>query len=210
MSGLQLYNTIWIIVYAYLARFLVLAVRPTISGLHQIDRSLEEAAQVAGAELLYRMRTIIFPLVAPATLAGGILIFMTAFSELTVSALLWASGSETIGVVIFSFEQGGDSNYAAAISVLTVALTFILMLLTSLLRAASSSRSAPMAGLEINNVSKTFRPDFDALDQRFAGRAGWRVRSDPRTFRLWQDDVAAPDRGLRESRPKARLQLAGI
>lgn len=129
--GLQLYNTIWIIVYAYLARFLVLAVRPTISGLHQIDRSLEEAAQVAGAKLLYRMRSIIFPLVAPATLAGGILIFMTAFSELTVSALLWASGSETIGVVIFSFEQGGNSNYAAAISVLTVALTFILMLLTS-------------------------------------------------------------------------------
>lgn len=130
--GIHLYNTIWIILYAYLARFLVLAVRPTISGLHQIDRSLEEAAQVAGAKLLLRMRTIIFPLVAPATLAGGILIFMTAFSELTVSALLWASGSETIGVVIFSFEQGGDSNYAAAISVLTVAVTFILMLLTSL------------------------------------------------------------------------------
>ncbi len=130
--GLHIYNTIWIILYAYLARFLVLALRPTISGLHQIDRSLEEAAQVAGARLTYRMRTIVFPLVAPATLAGGVLIFMTAFSELTVSALLWASGSETIGVVIFSFEQGGDSNYAAAISVLTVAITFFLMLLTNL------------------------------------------------------------------------------
>jgi iron(III) transport system permease protein len=78
------------------------------------------------------MRTIVFPLVAPATLAGGVLIFMTAFSELTVSALLWASGSETIGVVIFSFEQGGDSTYAAAISALTVLVTFVLMLLTNL------------------------------------------------------------------------------
>lgn len=130
--GLQIYNTVWIILYAYMARFLVLALRPTISGLHQIDRSLEEAAQIAGAGLLMRMRTIIFPLVAPATLAGGILIFLTALSELTVSALLWASGSETIGVVIFSFEQGGDSNYAAATSVLTVAVTFILMLATNL------------------------------------------------------------------------------
>lgn len=130
--GLQIYNTIWIILYAYLARFLVLALRPTISGLHQIDRSLEEAAQVAGAGLIRRMRTIVFPLVAPATLAGGVLIFMTAFSELTVSALLWASGSETIGVVIFSFEQGGDSNYAAAISILTVVVIFALMLLTNL------------------------------------------------------------------------------
>lgn len=130
--GLQIYNTIWIILYAYLARFLVLALRPTITGLHQIDRALEEAAQVAGAGLMRRMRTIIFPLVAPATLAGGVLIFMTAFSELTVSALLWASGSQTIGVVIFSFEQGGDSSYAAAISVLVVAITFILMLTTNL------------------------------------------------------------------------------
>ncbi|GAB1583136.1 ABC transporter permease [Phyllobacterium phragmitis] len=130
--GLHIYNTVWIILYAYLARFLVLALRPTISGLHQIDRALEEAAQVAGAGLMRRMRTIIFPLVAPATLAGGVLIFMTAFSELTVSALLWASGSETIGVVIFSFEQGGDSSYAAAISVLVVAITFILMLATNL------------------------------------------------------------------------------
>ncbi|PRD44046.1 ABC transporter permease [Phyllobacterium phragmitis] len=130
--GLQIYNTIWIILYAYLARFLVLALRPTITGLHQIDRALEEAAQVAGAGLMRRMRTIIFPLVAPATLAGGVLIFMTAFSELTVSALLWASGSETIGVVIFSFEQGGDSSYAAAISVLVVAITFILMLTTNM------------------------------------------------------------------------------
>jgi len=130
--GLHIYNTIWIILYAYLARFLVLALRPTISGLHQIDRALEEAAQVAGAGLMRRMRTIIFPLVAPATLAGGVLIFMTAFSELTVSALLWASGSETIGVVIFSFEQGGDSSYAAAISVLVVAVTFLLMLATNL------------------------------------------------------------------------------
>lgn len=132
LTGIRIYGTVWIILYAYLARFLVLALRPTISGLHQIDRSLEEAAAIAGARLPMRLRTIIFPLVAPATLAGGILIFLTALSELTVSALLWASDSETLGVVIFSFEQGGDSSYAAATSMLTVAVTVLLMLATNL------------------------------------------------------------------------------
>jgi iron(III) transport system permease protein len=34
---------------------------------------------------------------------------------------------------MFSFEQGGDSNYAAAMSVITVAVTFVLMLATNLL-----------------------------------------------------------------------------
>ena len=132
LVGLQIYNTVWIILYAYLARFLVLAVRPTVTGFLQLDRSLEEAAQIAGAGLFTRMRTVIFPLIAPAAMAGGLLIFMTALCELTVSALLWASGSETIGVVIFSFEQGGDSKYAAAVSAIMVATTFVLMFVANL------------------------------------------------------------------------------
>ncbi len=49
-----------------------------------------------------------------------------------MSALLWSSGAETIGVVMFSFEQGGDSKYAAALSLITVAITFGLMLATNL------------------------------------------------------------------------------
>ncbi|QIE54187.1 iron ABC transporter permease [Pikeienuella piscinae] len=132
LAGFSIYNTVWIILFAYLARFLVLAIRPTVNGYAQLDRALEEAAEVAGAGLFTRLRTIIFPLVAPAAMAGGLLIFMTALSELTVSALLWSSGSETIGVVIFSFEQGGDSKYAAALSVIVVAITFLLMLSATL------------------------------------------------------------------------------
>lgn len=132
LAGFSIYNTVWIILFAYLARFLVLAVRPTINGYAQLDRALEEAAEVAGAGLFTRLRTIVFPLVAPAAMAGGLLIFMTALSELTVSALLWSSGSETIGVVIFSFEQGGDSKYAAALSAIVVAITFLLMLSATL------------------------------------------------------------------------------
>ena len=115
LIGVSLYNTIWIILFCYLARFLVLGLRPVISGYHQLDRTLEEASQIAGARLLRRLRTIILPLVAPAAAAGALLIFLTAFNELTVSALLWSSGAETLGVVFFSFQQGGDSTYAAAL-----------------------------------------------------------------------------------------------
>jgi iron(III) transport system permease protein len=128
--GIALYNTIWIILVAYLARFLVLGLRPVISGYRQLDRGLEEAAQVAGARLLRRMREVISPMVAPAAAAGALLVFLTAFNELTVSALLWSSGAETLGVVVFSLEQAGESNYAAAIAVVTVVVTLALMLAT--------------------------------------------------------------------------------
>ncbi len=130
--GLSLYNTVWIILFGYLARFLVLGLRPVISGYYQLDRTLEEAAQIAGARLLRRLATIILPLVAPVATAGALLIFLTAFNELTVSALLWSSGAETLGVVVFSFQQGGDSTYAAALAMLTVAVTIALMLSTLL------------------------------------------------------------------------------
>ncbi len=128
--GFSLYNTIWIILFCYLARFLVLGLRPIVSGYHQLDRTLEEAAQIVGARLIRRLVTIILPLVAPAAAAGALLIFLTAFNELTVSALLWSTGSETLGVVFFSFQQGGDSNYAAALGMLTVAVSVTLMLST--------------------------------------------------------------------------------
>jgi iron(III) transport system permease protein len=131
--GISLYNTIWIILFCYLARFLVLGLRPVVSGYHQLDRTLEEAAQIVGARLLRRLVTVILPLVAPAAAAGALLIFLTAFNELTVSALLWSTGAETLGVVFFSFQQGGDSTYAAALGMLTVIVSIALMLSTLLL-----------------------------------------------------------------------------
>jgi iron(III) transport system permease protein len=133
--GLSIYNTVWIIFLAYLARFLVLGLRPVISGYLQLDRSVEEAAQVAGAGYFRRLFTVILPLVAPVAAAGAILVFLTAFNELTLSALLWSSGAETLGVVVFSFEQGGESTSAAALSVLTIMVTIGLALSTLLFRA---------------------------------------------------------------------------
>jgi iron(III) transport system permease protein len=132
LFGISLYNTIWIILIAYLARFLVLGLRPVVSGYHQLDRSIEEAAQVAGAGFLHRLVTIILPVMAPVATAGGILVFLTAFNELTLSALLWSSGAETLGVVVFSFEQGGESTAAAAMSIVTIVVTVGLALSTLL------------------------------------------------------------------------------
>ena len=131
--GITLYNTVWILLFCYLARFLVLGVRPVVSGYHQLDRTLEEASQVSGAGLIRRMWTILLPMLAPAATAGALLIFLTAFNELTISALLWSSGAETLGVMLFSFQQGGDATYASALASLTVVVSVVLMLCTLLL-----------------------------------------------------------------------------
>ena len=131
--GLSLYNTLGIILIAYLARFFTLAQRPVAAAFRQLDVRLEEAAQMSGAGFVRRVLTVALPLVAPAAAAVGLLVFLTAFNELTVSALLWSAGHETLGVVVFNLEQGGDNTSAAAIASLTVAATVGLMALASFL-----------------------------------------------------------------------------
>ncbi len=127
LVGWSLYGTVWIIFVAYLARFLTLALRPAIGGLAQIDRALEEAAQMCGAGFGKRLFTVVFPLVAPLAAAGGILVYLTAMNELTVSALLWSAGAETLGVIVFALDEGGDTVRAAAVSVLSVVVILLVM-----------------------------------------------------------------------------------
>jgi len=133
LLGFSLYSTIWIILVAYLSRFLLLALRPVTNALQQVHPSLDEAARMSGARFARRLATVILPLVAPSAVAGGMLVFLTAFNELTVSALLWSSGAETVGVVLFSLEQAGDSVSAAAVAVIAVVVTLTMMLVANAL-----------------------------------------------------------------------------
>lgn len=122
-----LYATAWIILVAYLMRFAIFAVRPVAAAVRQMPRELDEAAAAAGAGAFRRMRTITAPLAAPAAFAGALLVFMGAFNELTVSALLWSGGNETLGVVLFSLEEAGLAAHAAAIAVATVVAVILIL-----------------------------------------------------------------------------------
>jgi iron(III) transport system permease protein len=101
--------------------------------MERVDRNLDEAAQVAGAGVLRRLRSVILPAVAPSAVAGALLIFMTAFNELTVSALLWSTGNETLGVVVFSLQYEGNSPAAAAVATVAIIVTLALATLASVL-----------------------------------------------------------------------------
>ncbi|MFT6447333.1 iron(III) transport system permease protein [Sulfitobacter pontiacus] len=128
-----LYGTIWIIFLAYLARFFAVMFRPVQASLEQLDPAMGEAAQSVGASLFQRLRDVIVPLSAPAAAAGAILVFLTAFNELTVSALLWSSGTETLGVVIFNLDDSGETAMASALAMTIVLVVMALMVLVQLM-----------------------------------------------------------------------------
>ena len=128
LLGISLYGSLGVILAAYLARFLSLALRPAQAACVALDPAMEEAARACGAGRLRCLRTIVAPLVAPAAAAGGVLVFLTAFNELTVSILLWSQGRETLGVVVYALEEGGSPTLAAALSTVTIGVVVVVML----------------------------------------------------------------------------------
>lgn len=133
LVGITLYGTLWIILLAYFSSFFAVSLKPMVSAFTQFDPVLEEAARLSGAGFWRRMKDIILPLVGPAAGASVILVFLIACNELTVSALLWSSGTQTLGVVIYNLDDSGSFDLASALSVLVVAMVIVLMLLLELL-----------------------------------------------------------------------------
>lgn len=126
--GIQipLYNTIYLIGLAYTAKYLNFSLRTTGDGFGQIDDVLAEAARVSGASWFTTMKTIWFPLMKPALVASWFLVFMPAFSELTMTILLTGPGLETLGTLIFQLQDyadvsGGGAAVLATITIATVA-----------------------------------------------------------------------------------------
>ncbi|MFC0215009.1 ABC transporter permease [Paenibacillus chartarius] len=134
------YGTVRILFIAYVCRFLILQVRAGITSFMQIDPSMEEAAHIFGAGFWRKWFTVLLPLLLPGLLSGAFLVFLTALTELTVSALLWASGSQTIGITIFSFEQAGSTLYSTALSSLIVLVVLAGMGALALIQQLSAKK----------------------------------------------------------------------
>ncbi|MGR9171776.1 ABC transporter permease [Rhizobium sp. KDH_Rht_773_N] len=131
--NVTLYGTVWIILIAYFSSFFAVSLKPVVSAFHQLDPALEEAARLSGAGFFRRLKDIIVPLVAPAAGASVILVFLIACNELTISALLWSAGTQTLGVAIYNLDDSGSSDLASALSVLVVFMVVAMMLLLELL-----------------------------------------------------------------------------
>jgi len=128
LIGVSIYATPFIILFAYVARFLPLALKAPVAAMAQIEAHHEEAAKLDGVTLWQMLRFIVAPILAPAAAVSGLMVFLVAFNELTVSALLWSSGTETLGVVLFSLKEAGLAGEAAAVAISACAVILAVML----------------------------------------------------------------------------------
>jgi len=119
---LVLYGTMWILLVAYVGRYLPYGVRATSSILAQIHPELEESSLMSGVSWPATFRRITLPLLRPGVLAGWILLFVSCLRELSASVLLYTPKQVVLSVALFDLWQSGDIGYLAALSVLMIAV----------------------------------------------------------------------------------------
>ena len=119
---------------AYITRYTPYGIRYCYPGLLQINKELEESAQMSGAPWGTVFRKIVVPLMMPSLFAGWIYIFLLSVRELTVALLLYSPKSQVIAVTIFEMWDFGKTGELAAFS---VSVSFILVLIASVLQKLS-------------------------------------------------------------------------
>lgn len=117
-----IYGSIWILLISYLTRYLILQIKSSSAAMLSIHPALEEAAHVSGSGKIRLWKRILAPLLYRQTISGSFLIFVSSLTEMTLSSILAAAGTKTIGLTVFNFQQSGDYNIAYALSVLIVLL----------------------------------------------------------------------------------------
>ena len=139
-----IYGTIWILLAAYVARFVPLATRSASATFHQIDASLEEAGRITGASWSVAVRRILFPLSRPGLLVAFLLVFIPSFSELSATILLYTGGTETIAIAIYRLNDLGQLEVVSALAVFTIA---VVLVLSGLVNWLSNTSGQPGTGV---------------------------------------------------------------
>ncbi|EEG53762.1 ABC transporter permease [Enterocloster asparagiformis] len=128
--GINIYNTMFIMVVAYMIKYMMMGMRTVVSAFSQISPSLEEAAQISGSGWIRRLKDVVFPLIVPSIVAGWFLIFMPCFYELTMSNLLYSNNTKTLGVELFTYQtyhsQQTASALASGILIIVIVLNYVL------------------------------------------------------------------------------------
>jgi len=127
------YGTIWIMLIAYVTRFLPYGMRYASTSMLQIHKELEESAAMSGASWTMAFRRIVLPLLKPGLLAGWIYVMIVSIRELSSSILLYSPGTEVVSIMIWELWQNGQYVELSALGVMLIILLFCLVMIAQFL-----------------------------------------------------------------------------
>ncbi|HXV79256.1 MAG TPA: iron ABC transporter permease [Candidatus Binatia bacterium] len=120
------YGTLWILLIAYVTKYLPYGMRACSASMLQIKKELEEASEASGAAWSHTFKRVILPLLAPGFVAGWIYVITHSFRELSTSIMLYRSGTEVIAIVLFEMWDGGQYPQLCALGMVLVAILVVI------------------------------------------------------------------------------------
>jgi iron(III) transport system permease protein len=117
---LPIYGTIWVLLIAYVTRYIPYGMRSASGSILQIHSELEEAAAASGASWWETFKRVTLPLLRPGIVAGWIYICIVSFREFSTSVLLATGDSRVLSILLFTMFEQGQVTIVAAIGVLMI------------------------------------------------------------------------------------------
>ncbi|HLQ90478.1 MAG TPA: iron ABC transporter permease [Xanthobacteraceae bacterium] len=142
LPTIPIYGTIWILIFAFLIRFMPYGMRFCHAGILAIHRELEECGRTCGASALTVLRRIVLPLALPSVAAAWLYVFLHSVRDLSLAVLLAGPGSQVIASVILDLWNNGEVPELAALAVvLAIGVTALGVVLMWLSRRTGSVAS---------------------------------------------------------------------
>ncbi|HEU0303058.1 MAG TPA: iron ABC transporter permease [Gaiellaceae bacterium] len=117
------YQTLALLVFAYVVRFFPQALSGSSSALETISPRLEEAARGLGRGPLRTLKAVTVPLARSGVLAGAALVFLSAMKELPATLLLRPIGFDTLATEIWTLTTVGAYSRAALPALVLIAVS---------------------------------------------------------------------------------------
>lgn len=118
-------NTIWLLVIAYIMRYLPTGFGAIAPALSQISADLDRSARTVGADWWRTSRSILLSLLKPAMFSCFALLFIHFLKEYVTAVFLFAPGSEVIGTTMLQFWIQGDNGPVSALATIQILITVI-------------------------------------------------------------------------------------
>lgn len=129
MDFIPIYNTIWILVMAYVIRLITFPSRTMNASMLQIHKELEEAASVNGAGWWAMFTRITTPLLTPAMVSVWVWAALTSMREVSSALMLSGPNSTVLSVVVWNQWTDGGIPQSAALGIIMLALGALIMFL---------------------------------------------------------------------------------
>jgi iron(III) transport system permease protein len=119
----SLYGTFALLVIVSVAKHLPYSSRSGVSAMMQVGHELEEAAQVAGANVWQRFKRIIFPLTMSGFVSGFLLTFITTMRELSLIILLVTRDTQLLASLTMKYIEAGRDQMGNIVVLILVLIT---------------------------------------------------------------------------------------